>query len=108
MATPELIPEVAREARDRLRRLYGSRLQHVVLYGSCARGEAGEGSDIDLLVVLDDFDDVEAELRRIAPIENELSLEHDVVVCSLVIRAEDYLRGGSPLLMNVRREGIPI
>jgi len=108
MAAPKLIPQVAREACDRLRQLYGSRLQHVVLYGSCARGEAGEGSDIDLLVVLDDFEDVEAELRRIAPIENELSLEHDVVVCSLVMRAEDYRRGASPLLMNVRREGIPL
>jgi len=36
---------------DALRRILGSRLVSIVVYGSVARGEAGRDSDIDLLVV---------------------------------------------------------
>lgn len=43
-------PTVVRRAVD----LYGSHLVGVVVFGSWARGEAADGSDVDLLVVLDD------------------------------------------------------
>ena len=40
------------EARAALERLYGDRLVKVILYGSHARGEAHEESDVDVLFVL--------------------------------------------------------
>jgi len=42
-------PAVVRRAVD----LYGAHLAGVVVFGSWARGEAADGSDVDLLVVLD-------------------------------------------------------
>ncbi|MCH6573795.1 MAG: nucleotidyltransferase domain-containing protein [Bacteroidetes bacterium] len=42
------------EARAALERLYGDRLVKVILYGSHARGEAHEESDVDVLFVLQD------------------------------------------------------
>ena len=42
-------PAVVRRAVD----LYGEHLAGVIVFGSWARGEAAEGSDVDLLVVLD-------------------------------------------------------
>jgi predicted nucleotidyltransferase len=108
MAADVRIPEVVREFRRRLEVLYGERLRGVVLYGSYARGEADEGSDMDVLIVLDDLVDEEAELRRMDPIADELSLSHDVVICNLVIGARDFVRRDSPLLMNVRQEGVRV
>jgi len=102
------IPEVVHEFRRRLEALYGERLRDVILYGSYARGEADDGSDIDVLVVLDDFGDEEAELHRMDPIADELSLEHDVVISNLVVRATDYAHRNSSLLLNVRREGVEV
>lgn len=102
------IPEVVHEFRRRLEALYGERLRDVILYGSYARGEADEGSDIDVLVVLDDFDDRRAERKRIEGIACELSFEHELLLAATVARDEEYRRRRSPLLLNVRREGVPV
>lgn len=45
-------------------RVAGERLMGVVAFGSWARGEAGPGSDVDLLVVLDDEMRVSRDLYR--------------------------------------------
>ena len=108
MKTRPAIPEVVREARDRLRLLYGEKLRHVILYGSHARGDADEGSDIDLLIVLKELHDPEAESSSMDPIASELSLEHDTVLCFLPIAERDYLERNTPLLLNIRREGVPV
>lgn len=100
------IPQAVCEVRDRLSAMYGKNLRHVILYGSHARGDAAQGSDIDVLVVLEDIQDVETELLRMDPIASELSLEYDVVLCLMAMRSRDYLGRNTPLLLNVRREGI--
>jgi predicted nucleotidyltransferase len=53
-----------REIRARLEEAHGERLAGVVLYGSEARGEACEDSDIDLLVLLRGPVRYLADLRR--------------------------------------------
>jgi uncharacterized protein len=53
------------QCRTLLRRLYGTRLKGVVLYGSCARGTEATESDIDLMVLLEGPVDVAQEIRRI-------------------------------------------
>ena len=50
---PETIAGAVREAADRLRASFGDRIHAVRLFGSYARGDAGVGSDVDVLVVLD-------------------------------------------------------
>ena len=47
----DALREVAREYGRALEETLGERLVSVVLYGSVGRGEAGETSDVDLLVV---------------------------------------------------------
>ncbi len=88
-----------------VRDLYGPRLDRVVLYGSRARGDAVEGSDIDTLVVLDQCDDFWAEFDRIAAIASRVSLEHDVVLSAIPVGKEKFEHGGMPVLATARREG---
>jgi len=96
------------ELRKRLERIYDSRLLSVLLYGSRARGDAEAGSDIDLLVVLDGRVDPGKEIDRTGVITSRLSLEHNVVVSCLFVSAERYATEQSPMLLNVRREGVAV
>lgn len=102
------VTEILRELRQRLTSLYGDNLRHIILYGSHARGEADEGSDIDILIVLEVLDDPEAELARIDPLASELCLKYDVLLTFEVVSARDYLDLNTPFLLNIRREGIPL
>lgn len=51
---PEERRRLIEEFRDRVRELLGERLRDLRLYGSAARGESHEESDIDLLVLVAD------------------------------------------------------
>lgn len=64
MLSPAVRDALAR-FRAALARRFGSRLREVVLFGSHARGEAHEESDVDVLVVIDDL----AEPERTEVIE---------------------------------------
>jgi type III restriction enzyme len=88
-----------------VRQAYAERLDRVVLYGSRARGEAVNGSDVDTLVILDHCEDFWGEFDRIKEIAADVSIEHDIVISALPVGREQFEQGHRPLLVNARREG---
>ena len=99
---------IVTELRCRLQRLYGDRLERLVLFGSQARGDAEAGSDLDVLVVLDGPVNPAEEIAGTGQVIAALSLEHDVVISCTYVSADRYAAEQSPLLMNVRREGVSV
>ena len=108
MLSSQELNTILAELRHQLVELYGSRLVQLVLYGSQARGDALPGSDVDVLVVLVGPGDPATEIERVSPITAVLSLEHDIVISCVYISEERYMQENSPLLLNVRREGIAV
>jgi predicted nucleotidyltransferase len=104
----ERLQKLLAELRRRLEALYGPRLLRLMLYGSQARGDADPGSDIDVLVVLAGPVRPGEEIRRIGVITAGMSLENNVVISCTFISAERFEREESPLMINVRREGVPL
>jgi predicted nucleotidyltransferase len=90
------------------RAAYGDRLLRVVLYGSRARGDAEPESDIDVLVVLDCIADFWREHRRVGDIAFEASDGAETIISAMPMSRIDFEERRSPLLLNVRREGIEI
>jgi predicted nucleotidyltransferase len=85
---------------------YQDALDTLVLYGSQARGDAREDSDIDLLVVLKQGFDYRAEIDKTSEFIADLSLEYDTVISRAFVSVDRYQRENSPFFLNVRREGI--
>ena len=100
--------EIFKEFRNEIEKLYGKRLKNAILYGSWARGEATEESDIDLLIVLEGKVIPGKEIDRMIDIITEINLKYCVLISVYPVSEEDFPTVNSPLLINVRREGVPV
>lgn len=94
------------ELRRQFEELYGPRLVQLMLFGSQARDDADPGSDIDVLVVLEGAVNPGDEIERAGDITAALSLQHNVVISCVFVSDNRFFFENSPLLLNVRREGI--
>ncbi|MBN1315988.1 MAG: nucleotidyltransferase domain-containing protein [Anaerolineales bacterium] len=72
---------------------YGKKLAGLVLYGSMARKQAGEESDIDLLVLLIPPIDYFTELRRIVDLLYPFQLESEQLISAKPAELDEYKRG---------------
>ena len=103
---PVNIKNLLAELKQGLARIYGDRLKAVYLFGSYARGDYHEGSDLDVMIVLDTYKSYWDELVRSAELASDLSLEYDVTVSRMIMTEEQWKKGDLPVLVNVRAEGV--
>src|SRR4051794_32352727 len=105
-ALPQKIRDVILELEAGLKKLYGDRFRDLLLYGSYARGTAWEGSDVDLLLLLEGPVDPVREILRAQAVKAPLSLEADLVLSLVPVSTEAFERAESMFLRIVRREAV--
>jgi predicted nucleotidyltransferase len=105
--TPEQLAAL-REIKRRLSQM--SEIKAFVLFGSLARGQADEESDVDLLVVtarrLTRW-----ERHEITNVVFEVNLQYDTNFSTLVVDAESWETGIAsvlPIRDEIRRDGIQV
>ena len=95
-----------KSSKKKIAELYGARLKKVVLYGSYARGQATQDSDIDLAIVLEGDVITGKEIDRLIDIITDINLDYDLLLSVYPVSENDYRSVNSPLLLNLSREGI--
>ena len=98
---------IIEDFKNELHKIYGNRLVKVILYGSWARGTADVDSDIDLMVVLKGNITPGKEIDRMIDCITDLNLKYDALISVVPVSNKIYSHTNSPLLLNVRREGVP-
>lgn len=78
-----------------------------MLFGSHTRGDYDQNSDLDVMIVLDDFRRAWDELVRSAELASDLSLKYNVTISRTFMREKQWKTGDLPVLHNVHAEGIP-
>ena len=97
---------VLKRIREILDDLYGERLKGVVLYGSRARGDFDEDSDIDVLVLLEGPVDFGSELRVVVDALYDLQLEISIAIEALPVDVESFEFRRWPLFRQAGEEGV--
>ena len=84
-------------------------IEKIILYGSYARGDANEESDIDIMVLCDNREEeLDRKRRDINRIGSRISLENDIDVAVRLKDQNQFMDWLSvvPFYQNVDREGI--
>ncbi len=96
---------IAGEYKQKLSEILGNQLAGVLLYGSQSRGTSNEFSDIDILCVMRTPFDYADMIGKTSEITAQISLNYDVVLSRVFVSEQNFKTGGSPFIMNVRKEG---
>lgn len=107
--------------KDELASKYSDRIEKIILYGSRARGDAGQDSDIDVMVVVGDerprmIDNYGLERVvswRNYPVEeaasnlsNELFYKYWSHISPQIVDREQFSNKWSPFFNSVKEEGV--
>lgn len=103
----EDVNKLLAELKQGLLSLYGQQFIALLLYGSYARGEQVDGSDLDILIILDDYDIYSSEIKRTSELISTLSLKYGVSISRKILREKTWLNSNTPLLRNAHIEAIP-
>jgi len=106
-ALNEITTKVVQAAKESL----GDKLDKVILYGSYARGDYDDESDIDIMVLADiPREETNKESRRIWSITGDLDLEYNVIVSVHVTDCETFYKfiNDLPFYINVMKEGVSL
>ncbi len=93
------------------REVFGAEMVEVLLYGSYARGDYEQDSDIDLVAIVHgERKELQEKLKRIWDISADLELEHGIIISPTVIPYDEYVkyREDIPYYRNISREGVKI
>jgi predicted nucleotidyltransferase len=90
-----------------LQNLYNERLDKLILFGSYSRNEAQEHSDIDLLLVLNDKQILPyKEIDFTSDLVFDYMLNYEKQISIVPTTKQQFKQQESPLLLNIRKDGI--
>ena len=107
MQHPQL-QKILVQIKNYLANLYQDQLDAIILYGSQARKDAQEYSDIDLLIILKSPINPYQEIDRTSQFVSQLCLDYDIVISRHFISSNKFKSENTPFLYNVKKEGIAI
>jgi predicted nucleotidyltransferase len=90
--------------RTALAEVYGDRLERVVLYGSCARGDHRPDSDYDIAVFIEDPGSFHDESGRLAAITTDILDDTGAVISATPFPAGAY-RERTGFMHELREDG---
>ena len=108
MCTETQLTKIVKEMVKCYREVYGKDIVDIVLYGSYARGDFDEGSDIDIVAVVEGSrKDLQDKLKLVWDVSAEIGLENNVVVSPSVIPYDEFMtyKDTLPYYQNIEKEG---
>ena len=100
---------IIEQLHDRLKNIFPQEQFDVILFGSYARNDADDGSDIDVMFLADSSrETIQEKQWQIGNIAAEVLMDHGIVVSPIVENRAYYHANVDllPFYKNVQREGV--
>jgi uncharacterized protein len=107
MPATALDDPILKRFRAELDKLYGDRIERVVLYGSRARGDFHAESDYDVAVFLHDLANGWKEVKKIVEIETDILFDTGAVINTHAFLAKAY-EERTGFMHELRLDGIDL
>ena len=92
-----------------IQQLYGERLAQIILFGSYARGDEKENSDLDFLIVLKDKNiSVFSEIEKINNRVYNMILDSGKIISFIPVTEEKFEHSSNYFYRLVKKEGKPV
>lgn len=91
--------------------VYGKHLKAVILYGSYARGDFHDSSDIDIMILLDISDaEIKNYRHELSSITYDYNMEYDIDIKPIAKNEDHFMKWISayPFYANIDREGVKL
>ncbi len=92
--------------------IFGEKLKRVILFGSYARGDYDEESDIDVMFLIDDDAKIlHSKYRKaVREIISDIDFKYGTLLCSVLQNEHDFYEciDNIPFYRNVEKEGITL
>jgi len=105
--TKKLLEEITKQVRE----LLGHKLKSVILYGSYARGDYDNESDIDIMVLVNSNGNELREIeKKVFQIAWDIGFDYSIVVTAFVNNYDLFHSRTAvlPYYRNVVNEGVPL
>ena len=102
---------ILKKIAETYRLVYGDNLVKIMMYGSYARGDYDDYSDVDIAaIVKGERQALQNALKEVWDISADLELEYETIVSPTVIPFDEYeeYRNDIPYYMNIDKEGVVV
>lgn len=111
MCNKALLNNILGQVSDYSKTIFGDKLKKVTLYGSYARGDYDDESDIDIMIIVDlPMNEIWSRRKEINHFCAELNLQHDIFISPMLQSTEhfDKWKNTVAFYRNVTNEGVSI
>lgn len=106
---PENINNIIQYFTNKVRTLLGNRVKKIILYGSYARGDYNDSSDVDIMILTDfTFEEIEKYRDDISDIAFDIELETGIILSPIIKNIDKYNEQVNiiPFYTNVQKDGV--
>ncbi|MCD8052832.1 MAG: nucleotidyltransferase domain-containing protein [Lachnospiraceae bacterium] len=92
-----------------VRQIYGNHLRKIILYGSYARGDFREDSDVDVMILLDlAEEEIKNYRHQLSDITFDFNMDYDMDIKPIAKSESHFMKWvqNYPFYANINREGI--